>query len=46
MLNFIVKVLGVIVIPKTETLNRLEENYDWSDFELDQEDKDLLYKMD
>ncbi|KRX08568.1 NADP-dependent oxidoreductase domain [Pseudocohnilembus persalinus] len=38
--------LGVIVIPKTEKIERLRENFDWRDFKMDQEDIDTLIKLD
>ena len=29
MLNYLVKCLGVSVIPKTEKIERLKENFEW-----------------
>lgn len=38
MLNFLNTVLDITVIPKTENLNRLNENFDWRDFTFTEEE--------
>lgn len=38
MLNFISSVLKISVIPKTEKVQRLKENFDWRDFEFTEEE--------
>lgn len=37
---------GTVVIPKTSKLERLEENYKVSDFELSKEDMDVIKSLD
>ncbi|KRX05348.1 NADP-dependent oxidoreductase domain [Pseudocohnilembus persalinus] len=38
--------LNAIVIPKTSNLKRLEENFQWRDFEMDRQDIEYLKNMD
>lgn len=38
MLNFICLELDIIVIPKTEKVARLKENFEWRDFRLSKEE--------
>lgn len=45
MLNYLTYQLGVSVIPKTEKVERLEENYDWNDLELQKEEVEAIKKL-
>ena len=45
-MNYVSKYLGCIVIPKTEKIERLKENYNFQNFNLDNEDIDKIKKLD
>lgn len=40
------KIMGVVVIPKTEKVNRLKDNFDVFDFELTKEEVDKIKTLD
>jgi len=45
-LNYINVVLGVVVIPKTEKIERLKENFFIYDFKLEEQDINDIRKLD